>query len=69
MKIKYKHIKDPEIEKICDSEQHLLFCENFRRSFGFDCGETHEHHDKWLLEKFKKDKEKGIILSYEVIEE
>lgn len=37
MKIKYKHIKDPEIEKICDSEQHLLFCENFRRSFGFDC--------------------------------
>lgn len=70
MKIQYRHIMEPEKEKICDSEIQRFFRDDFSRMFHFETGgETQEEYDTWLLDKFQKDKEKGLILSYEVIEE
>lgn len=60
MKIKYIHVSDPTIEKIHDTEQAF---KNPPRVF-----RTQEEFDAHTLKLFERDKEKGIILSYEVME-
>lgn len=59
MKIKYTHTSEPNMEKIHDTE--LVKKNNPFIHFSI------EELDKITLEQFQKDKEKGMILSFEVL--
>lgn len=59
MLIKYIHFSQPEREKIYDTEKAL-------RNNPF-INESQEEFDAFELEKFAKEKDGGLILSYEVI--
>ena len=61
MKIKYTHIAEPNKVKTLDTVLTL-------KNNPFITA-TQAEHDKFELRKFKEDKEKGLIMSYEVIEE
>ena len=61
MKIKYIHFSEPNKEKVYDTEKSLK--NNPVISM------NQEEWDKHELERMKKDKERGHILSYEIIEE
>lgn len=61
MKIKYIHISDPTIEKIHDTEKAF---KNTPRVF-----RTQGEFDAFELQLFERDKESGIILSYEILKE
>lgn len=70
MKIKYVHFSDPETERTCDSVRLNEMDTFFRRSFFTgpeDPMKPQEEYDKYLLEKMEKDKERGYLLSYRVI--
>ena len=69
MKIKYIHHSEPGVEKILDTKVHRQKSDEFSKTFGFGGAEPQEKHDKWLLEKLAREKEEGLILSYEVIAE
>lgn len=71
MKIKYIHSSEPEREKICDSVALNKRDTYFRRSFFTNTDDPlkpQDEYDKYLLEKMERDKKKGVLLSYEVIE-
>lgn len=59
MKIKYIHVSDPTTEKIHDTEKAF---KNTPRVF-----ETQGEFDAFTLQLFERDKEHGIVLSYEVV--
>lgn len=61
MLIKYTHISEPEREKIHDTTR-VLQNNPFIES-------TQEEFDAFTLQKLASDKEKGIIISYEIIQE
>lgn len=61
MKIKYIHVSDPTIEKIHDTEKTFKNTPRVFRSQG--------EFDAFELQLFKRDKESGIVLSYEVLKE
>ena len=61
MKIKYIHVSDPTIEKIHDTEKTF---KNIPRVF-----RTQGEFDAFELQLFERDKESGIVLSYEVFKE
>ena len=61
MKIKYVHVSDPTTEKIHDTEKAF---KNSPRVFN-----TQEEFDVHTLQLFERDKERGIVLSYEVLKE
>lgn len=70
MKIKYVHFSEPEREKMCDSVELNRKDTFFRRSFFTgpeDSMKPQDEYDEYLLEKMEKDKEKGYILSYQVL--
>ena len=70
MKIKYVHFSEPEKEKVCNSVKLNERDTFFRRAFFTgpeDPLKPQEEYDKYLLEKMEKDKEKGVLLSYQVI--
>lgn len=67
MKIRYVHSSNPEVEKIHDTEKSLQGCIGLIHSFGTD--RTQEEWDRHELNCFERDKTKGIILSYSVIQE
>lgn len=61
MLIKYVHASEPEREKVFDTKRALKnnpFIEK-----------TQEEFDAFEREHFAKDKERGIIISYEIINE
>lgn len=59
MLIKYIHWSEPEREKIYDTVKAL-------RNNPF-INESQEEFDTWTMERLAKEKEGGLILSYEVI--
>jgi hypothetical protein len=61
MKIKYIHVSDPTIEKIHDTEKSFKSTPRVFRTQG--------EFDAFTLQLFERDKENGIVLSYEVIDE
>ena len=63
MKIKYIHFSEPETEKIYDTVK-VFHNPNNPRVF-----KTQEEFDAFELEHFAKDKERGTIISYEIIKE
>lgn len=67
MKIRYVHSADPGVEKIHDTEKSLKGCIGLIHSLGSD--RTQEEWDKHELSCFERDKAKGLVLSYSVIEE
>lgn len=67
MKIRYVHIADPGVEKIHDTEKSLKGCIGLIHALGSD--RTQEEWDRHELKCFERDLQKGIVLSYSVIEE
>ena len=70
MKIKYIHSSEPEREKMCDSVELNKRDTYFRRSFFTnpdDPLKPQDEYDKCLLEKMERDKEKGVLLSYQIV--
>lgn len=59
MLIKYIHFSEPEREKIYDTEKAL-------RNNPF-INKSQEEFDVWTMERFAKDKDGGLILSYEIL--
>lgn len=68
MKIKYVHISDPNTEKVMDSRKQQREDEIIGRIFRSE-RKTPEEYDRYLLEKLEKDKTKGLIIRYEIVEE
>ena len=60
MLIKYIHISEPKTEKIHDTVKALK-----RNQF---INKTQIAFDTFTLERLRKDKEEGLVLSYEIIE-
>ena len=67
MKIKYVHSTDPGVEKIHDTEKSLKGCIGLIHALGSE--RTQEEWDKHELALFERDKQKGYVLTYEVIKE
>ena len=67
MKVKYMHIADPGVEKIHDTVKSLQGCIGLIHACGSD--RTQEEWNQEELQRFERDLQKGIILSYEVIKE
>lgn len=72
MKIRYRHIaNENEIgeveEKVHDTEKSFRNCVSSHRVRSGEMDQ--EKWDKFTLEKFEEDLQKGIVLSYSVIEE
>ena len=59
MKIKYIHVSDQATEKIHDTEKAF---KNLPRVF-----RTQGEFDAFTLQLFERDKQSGIVLSYEIM--
>lgn len=66
MIVKYRHISEPDIEKFHNTEKVF---ENLYNPFNPYRCKTQEEFDAFTLRHLAKDKENGIIISYEVMEE
>ena len=66
MKIKYVHFSEPENEKIFNTVKAY----KNRVTFGSEAirKQTQEDYDQQTLKKMEKDKQSGIVLSYEIVE-
>ena len=64
MKIKYVWHEQPKIEKVFDTKVAFRKLPSI-----FTVGQTQESFDRRELENFEDKKAKGLVLSYEVIEE
>ena len=70
MKVKYRYASDPKKVKIHDTEkayQNMMFaildpCTKLYKK-------TQEEFDEMYKEIFEKDKQKGVVIEYEIIEE
>lgn len=67
MKIRYVHSADPGVEKIHDTEKSLKGCIGLIHALSSE--RTQEEWDQHELSCFERDKAKGLVLSYSVIEE
>lgn len=66
MLVKYRHISDSDVEKIHNTERAFKkICSPFNPY----CCKTQEEFDAFTLRHLAKDKENGIIISYEIMEE
>ena len=61
MEIKYVHVSNPTIEKIHDTERAFKNTPHVFRTQG--------EFDAFELQLFERDKESGIVLSYEILKE
>lgn len=68
MKIRYVHAREPGRVKVYDTERSLMGCSGFIHAMSGNLS-LQEEYDKRELEKFEEDLKKGIILSYEIMEE
>ena len=69
MKIKYRHVGNPKIEKTHDTEKayvNMDFAIHDPQSKLYNI--TQKEFDQIQLETFKRDKQRGIICDYEIIE-
>jgi hypothetical protein len=60
MVIKYIHISNPEVEKFYDTERAF---QNPPRIY-----KTQQEFDEFELKHFAEDKERGIVISYEIVD-
>lgn len=69
MKIKYIHVSAPKTEKIHDTKQaykNMAFAINDEQSKLYHA--TQAEFDEITLNNFKRDKQKGVVLRYEIME-
>lgn len=64
MKIKYRHISDTSVLKEFDT--HIAFV---RTPNIFNGNKTQLEYDEFTLNKFKKDKKRGVILEYYIVDD
>lgn len=71
MKIKYVHATTPDVEMVHDTEAslantnlYLIVCVP-----SYMNKPSQEEYDKQILANFERDRKKGVVLSYEVLEE
>lgn len=66
MKIRYRHISDPNTDKIHDVEKAWVETRNFVHAI---TGEKHtlKQFEEQTLKNLERDKRYGVILEYEVI--
>lgn len=64
MKIKYRHISDPSVFK--EFNTHLAFV---TMPSIFKGDRTQLEYDEFLLNKFKEDKNRGVILEYCIVDD
>lgn len=64
MKIKYRHISDPSVFK--EFNTHLAFV---TMPSIFKGDRTQLEYDEFLLNKFKEDKNRGVILEYRIVDD
>lgn len=67
MIIKYVHSSNPGAEKIYDTKKSLKGCAGILHTAGTQ--PTQKEWDEHELRRLKQDKEKGLILSYSIVEE
>lgn len=67
MLIAYRHISNPDVEEIHDTEKSLKGSMGMILAFGGNPNQ--DIWDGFELDKFKYDKEKGLVLDYHVITE
>ena len=63
MKVRYRHIQEPETVKVYDSVKAYKNNPQIEAS-----GISQEEFDKADKERFERDFEKGIVLAYQVME-
>lgn len=62
MKIKYVWYDQPRVEKVFDTERDFN-----TMPYVFKKHVTQEEYDKWHLRNFAERKERGLVLTYEVV--
>lgn len=70
MKIKYIHFSEPKKEKIFDTQQaykNMQFAINDANTKLYK--KSQKEFDEMYQEIFAEDKKKGVVLSYEIIED
>jgi hypothetical protein len=67
MKIKYVHISNPSVEKVYDTTRGLRGCEGLLSNLG--SFPSQEEWDRSELFNFERDRQRGLILQYEIVEE
>lgn len=69
MLIKYKHVSNPKTEKIHDTEKAYKNMEWARSDPNTKLyNKSQAEFDKIYLDIFERDKARGIVLDYEIIE-
>lgn len=64
MKIKYRHISNPSVFK--EFNTHIAFV---KMPSIFNGDRTQLEYDEFTLNKFKKDKNMGVILEYRIVDD
>lgn len=64
MKIKYRHISDPSVFKEFNTHIALVTMPSI-----FMGDRTQLEYDEFTLNKFKKDKNRGVILEYRIVDD
>lgn len=70
MKVRYRHASDPKKEKIFDTEQaykNMMWAVMDPNTKLY--GKTQEQFNELYKETFERDKQKGVVLEYEIIED
>ena len=67
MKVKYRHISDQNTEKMYDTKKAYRKCPSIL-SLSISDGKTLDDWNRQELERFRKDKERGVVLDYRVEE-
>lgn len=62
MKIKYRHVSDPSVLKEFDTHIEFVTMPSI-----FKGSKTQPEYDEFILNKFKKDKNRGVILEYCIV--
>ena len=66
MKIKYIHASAPKAEKIHDTVRAYRNCLGVLHALGST--QTQDEYDQGELSRFERDKRKGLILSYQIVD-
>lgn len=64
VKIKYRHISDPSVLKECNTHIEFVTMPSI-----FKGNKTQLEYDEFMLDKFKEDKNRGVILEYRIVDD
>ena len=64
MRIKYKHVSDPSVFKEFDTHIEFVTMPNI-----FKGNKTQLEYDEFMLNKFERDKKRGTVLEYYIVDD